>query len=86
MMAPAEATLKNREVFDAFKKAHAEALRISTCDEEPLLVIRDVPQSPEERLTSEQLEQLRDDFEDFQKGHHMPARVAIAKLRVRYAL
>ena len=52
-MAPAEATLKNREVFDAFKKAHAEALRISTCDEEPLLVIRDVPQSPEERLTPE---------------------------------
>lgn len=44
------------------------------------------PQQPEERLSSGQLKQLRSDFEDFQSGHHMPAREAIAKLRARYAL
>ena len=85
-MVPAEATLENREVFTAFKKADAESLRISAPDEEPLLVIRDAPQQPEERLSSEQLKQLRSDFDDFQRGNHMPAREAIARLRARYAL
>lgn len=85
-MVPAEATLENHEVFTAFRKADAESLRISAPDEEPLLVIRDAPQQPEERLSSRQLKQLRSDFEDFQRGHHMPAREAIARLRAHHAL
>lgn len=85
-MAPAEATLKSREVFTAFKNAHAGTLRITAEGEEPLLVMRETPQSSEERLSPEQLKQIRGDFEDFQRGNHMPAREAIVKLRARHAL
>lgn len=85
-MTPAEATLQSREVFTAFKKAGSEVLRITAADEEPLLVLRDIPASDSETLTPEQLKVIESDFDDFQKGNYIPAREAIAKLRARHAV
>ena len=85
-MAPAEAVLENKEVFRAFQNASDRVLHISSCGEEPLLVIREAPLQEEIRLRPKQLSTMRSDFDDFQEGHRMPARAAIAQLRKRHAL
>lgn len=85
VMVPAEATLEYDEVFDAFEKANGCPLTISKRGHRSLTVIDPSVHVPEEpKLTPEQIDLIKQGFEDCMNGNSIPLDDAIAELRKKY--